>query len=477
MSVETYVEVAERARVGERVHDLPASSPVRVGWGRRRQLVTTARWAVPMGLGTGAALVAGTPAVVVCSVLAVWLLVHVCAPHTWLDTGLPKAGDLLRGALVPFGVAAAGIAAGVFPEQALTGSLMVALATTAGLVVVAGVDRLTSTPARRVVVVGDARSVATAAAAWRGRRDVNPVGACVLGPGGTPTVVPAETLGLPVVTGTDALHDVVGALAADLVMVVGATAGDADAVRRLAWALEDTDAGLLVRTELASAHPHRLRMTRLADCALVAVAPSRARWHVRATKQVLDRAGAALLLVLLAPVLVAMVAAVRLESPGRGLFTQIRVGQDGRPFRVFKVRTMCAAAEQIKGSLGDADEGNGLLFKIRQDPRVTRVGRLLRRTSLDELPQLINVLRGEMSLVGPRPALPDEVARYDETTRRRLAVRPGMTGLWQVSGRSDLDLETAMSLDLRYTDNVTVTEDLRICLRTVGAVATGRGAY
>ena len=124
-----------------------------------------------------------------------------------------------------------------------------------------------------------------------------------------------------------------------------------------------------------------------------------------------------------------------------------------------------------------ADEGNGLLFKIRQDPRVTRVGRVLRRTSLDELPQLLNVLRGEMSLVGPRPALPEEVARYDDAARRRLAVRPGMTGLWQVSGRSDLDVDTAMSLDLRYTDNVTVTEDLRICLRTVGAVTSGRGAY
>ena len=123
------------------------------------------------------------------------------------------------------------------------------------------------------------------------------------------------------------------------------------------------------------------------------------------------------------------------------------------------------------------DEGNGVLFKVRRDPRITRVGGMLRKTSLDELPQLLNVVRGEMSLVGPRPALPQEVEQYDEMARRRLAVQPGMTGLWQVSGRSDLDWDTTVDLDVTYTDNVTIAEDLRICLRTVKAVTSGRGAY
>lgn len=480
MSVETYVEVGERPARVDGIHLPHAVGAVELGPARRRRLRPVARSVVPVLAGAFVALVVEAPAVVACSVLATWLVAHVCAPHTRTGTGVPTAGDVLRGVLVPLGAAAAAIAAGVFPEQALTGSLLVALAATAGLVVVAAVEWLAAPGASRVLVVGDGPAVTRTLAAWRGRRDLTPVGACVPHQGdrrGRYDEPDPETLGLPVFSGTRGLRGAVGALAADLVVVVGSPSLDADEVRRLAWALEDTGAVLLVRTELGSAHPHRLRMTRLADCALVEVAPSRAPWHVRAGKQVVDRVGAAVLLVLLAPVLAAMVVAVRLESPGRGLFTQTRIGLDGRPFRVFKVRTMCLEAEEVKHTLGGADEGNGLLFKIRRDPRVTRVGRLLRRTSLDELPQLLNVLRGEMSLVGPRPALPEEVARYDDTARRRLAVRPGMTGLWQVSGRSDLDLETAMALDLRYTDNVTVTEDLRICLRTVGAVASGRGAY
>jgi lipopolysaccharide/colanic/teichoic acid biosynthesis glycosyltransferase len=172
-----------------------------------------------------------------------------------------------------------------------------------------------------------------------------------------------------------------------------------------------------------------------------------------------------------------MVVAVRLESRGRGLFTQTRVGQNGRLFKVYKMRTMCADAEERKQELSEVDEGNGVLFKMRRDPRITRVGGILRKTSLDELPQLLNVVRGEMSLVGPRPALPQEVEQYDETARRRLAVKPGMTGLWQVSGRSDLDWDTTVDLDVTYTDNVTIAKDLQICLRTVKAVTSGRGAY
>jgi lipopolysaccharide/colanic/teichoic acid biosynthesis glycosyltransferase len=192
-------------------------------------------------------------------------------------------------------------------------------------------------------------------------------------------------------------------------------------------------------------------------------------------KGLLDRAAAAVMLLVLLPVLVAIAVVIRLDSPGRAFFRQVRVGRNGELFRIYKFRTMVAGAEELKASL-DNSEGNGLLFKQRNDPRVTRVGRILRRTSLDEIPQLINVLRGEMSLVGPRPALPEEVEQYTWLEQRRLAVTPGITGAWQVGGRSDLSREAAMDLDVTYTDNWSLSSDFSILSRTLPAVIKGRGA-
>ena len=283
--------------------------------------------------------------------------------------------------------------------------------------------------------------------------------------------------GLPTGRGVDDLAERVTRLRADAVVVLPSPAIDASALRRMSWALEGTDATLAIKTELQNVSSHRLAVSRIADFTVAEVAPSRAPVHVRAAKALIDRVGGMLLLVLLSPLLVSMIVAVRLESRGRGLFTQTRVGQNGRLFKVYKMRTMCADAEERKQELSEVDEGNGVLFKMRRDPRITRVGGILRKTSLDELPQLLNVVRGEMSLVGPRPALPQEVEQYDETARRRLAVKPGMTGLWQVSGRSDLDWDTTVDLDVTYTDNVTIAKDLQICLRTVKAVTSGKGAY
>jgi len=192
---------------------------------------------------------------------------------------------------------------------------------------------------------------------------------------------------------------------------------------------------------------------------------------------VFDRVGAALLLTAFAPVLAAVALAVRLDSPGPVLFRQVRVGRYGRAFQIYKFRTMHVDAERRLAEVRHLNEQDGVLFKIRDDPRVTRVGRYLRRFSLDELPQLFNVLGGTMSLVGPRPPLPREVAAYPADARRRLAVRPGMTGLWQVSGRSDLPWEEAVRLDLRYVENWSLTLDLVILLRTLTAVWRGAGAY
>jgi lipopolysaccharide/colanic/teichoic acid biosynthesis glycosyltransferase len=197
----------------------------------------------------------------------------------------------------------------------------------------------------------------------------------------------------------------------------------------------------------------------------------------RVLKHALDRAAAAVALLLLSPLLGVLVVLIRRDSPGGALFRQPRVGLGGGVFTCLKFRTMCDDAERQVVDLVDRNETGGTLFKIRSDPRITRIGGVLRRYSLDELPQLINVLRGEMSLVGPRPPLQREVDAYQVDVRRRLLVRPGMTGLWQVSGRSDLTWEEAVRLDLYYVENWSPLLDLTILWRTLNAVWTGHGAY
>jgi lipopolysaccharide/colanic/teichoic acid biosynthesis glycosyltransferase len=227
--------------------------------------------------------------------------------------------------------------------------------------------------------------------------------------------------------------------------------------------------------ELPRVHARRLGVDLLDDQPLLTVARPKPSPIVRVVKGLLDRAAAAMMLLVLSPVLVAIAVVIRLDSPGRALFRQVRVGRNGELFRIYKFRTMVADAEELKATLENS-EGNGLLFKQRNDPRVTRAGRVLRRTSLDEIPQLINVLRGEMSLVGPRPALPEEVDQYTWLEERRLAVTPGITGAWQVGGRSDLSREAAMDLDITYTDNWSLSSDFSILSRTLPAVIKGRGA-
>lgn len=228
-------------------------------------------------------------------------------------------------------------------------------------------------------------------------------------------------------------------------------------------------------SELPLEHVEAAPPPRRAD--LRRVAESRPCAATSTGKRSVDVLGAGLLLLALAPLLAAIALAVRLGSRGPAIFRQERIGIDGHPFTVLKFRTMRQGAEAETVFLRRRHPTTGPLFKLVDDPRVTGVGRHLRRHSLDELPQLVNVLRGEMSLVGPRPALPEEVAGYADRVRRRLAVRPGLTGLWQVSGRSDLSWEESVDLDLRYVDEASATMDLRILALTVPAVLFGRGAY
>ncbi len=196
-----------------------------------------------------------------------------------------------------------------------------------------------------------------------------------------------------------------------------------------------------------------------------------------ALKTFADRTIAGAAVMLLLPVLVFLATVIRLEIRGPALFRQVRVGRGGQPFTMLKFRTMYADAEARRAALEAQNEGHGPLFKLRRDPRITRFGRWLRRTSLDELPQLINIARGDMSLVGPRPALPREVAQYDPVACRRLLVRPGLTGLWQVHGRSDLSWEESRRLDVRYVENWSLGFDLSIVVRTISVVLRGKGAY
>lgn len=210
---------------------------------------------------------------------------------------------------------------------------------------------------------------------------------------------------------------------------------------------------------------------------LIGVKPvSISGWNL-ALKRAMDVVIASLGLILLSPLLLIIAAVIKLDSPGPAVFEQTRIGRAGRPFTLFKFRSMHQGAESEQKSLLDLNEAVGPIFKIKDDPRRTKLGRLLRRTSLDEFPQLYNVLRGEMSLIGPRPALPSEVERYQEWHKKRLQTRPGITGLWQVSGRSDLTFDEMVLLDIYYVENWSLLLDLRVALKTIPAWLLGTGAY
>lgn len=247
-------------------------------------------------------------------------------------------------------------------------------------------------------------------------------------------------------------------------------------LHRLAWELEDSTAELVVDPGLMEVAGPRMHVRPVDGLPLLRLTEPRFGGLSRILKGAFDRLSALLLLVLLAPVFVGIAIAIKTDG-GPVFFRQTRVGQGGSAFRMVKFRSMVVDAEKLRLQLVEANEGAGPLFKMRHDPRVTRVGQWLRRYSLDELPQLFNVLGGSMSLVGPRPPLPEEVLTYSREMHRRLHVRPGLTGLWQVSGRSNLSWEESIRLDLRYVENWSLALDALILWKTLGAVIKGEGAY
>jgi exopolysaccharide biosynthesis polyprenyl glycosylphosphotransferase len=248
-------------------------------------------------------------------------------------------------------------------------------------------------------------------------------------------------------------------------------------LRELAWELEKTDTDLCVAPALLDIAGPRTTIRPVAGLPLLHMDHPEFTGARQVIKTVFDRVFAVTALMVLSPLFVILCSIIRHSDGGPAFFRQVRVGKDGRPFVLFKFRTMVPDAEAQKAELALLNETDAVLFKMRKDPRVTSVGARLRRWSIDELPQLINVLRGDMSLVGPRPALPEEAARYRDHVRRRLMVRPGLTGLWQVNGRADLSWEESVRLDLRYVENWSFLLDVQIIWKTWAAIRHGSGAY
>ena len=249
-------------------------------------------------------------------------------------------------------------------------------------------------------------------------------------------------------------------------------------LRRMTWELEGSGVDVVVAPSVTDVTGPRIHIRPVAGLPLLHVEEPSFSGGRRIVKSLFDRFIALFALLVLSPLMLAIAAAVRLTSSGPALFCQTRVGRGGREFRIYKFRSMrVTAEEELAALLAYNEAADGLLFKLRKDPRITRVGGWLRRLSLDELPQLINVVKGEMSLVGPRPPLPTEVAQYASDVRRRLLVKPGLTGLWQVSGRSDLSWEQSVRLDLHYVENWSLALDIMILWKTTWAVLRSRGAY
>ncbi|MBF6176293.1 sugar transferase [Nocardia blacklockiae] len=329
----------------------------------------------------------------------------------------------------------------------------------------------------RVLVVGSRGAAAAMVAAfWRDPQSGHSVvGVCT--PDGDVPDLEVAGRTVPVVGDDRSVLEAVRATGADTVAVTATdNLGPAD-FRHLAWELDAPGVELIVAPGLVDIAGTRLTHRLVADMPMLHVEKPQYDRAKSVGKAVFDFCFAAGALLAIAPVLVAIACAVKFTSPGPVFYRSERIGRDGKPFRMTKFRSMYVDADAHVAELIAAAGGNPLFFKMRDDPRVTPVGRLIRRYSLDELPQFFNVLHGDMSVVGPRPQVRREVDSYDGMMRRRLLVKPGVTGLWQVSGRSDLSVEDAMRMDLSYVENWSMVLDLLLIARTIGAVTRGDGAY
>lgn len=332
----------------------------------------------------------------------------------------------------------------------------------------------------RVLVVGSAPAVrdlttALAREPWSG---YEVVGACIPGP---PTSREIEIPGVGTIPTFGNESNAVGAVTATNSGAVAVTATeqlDGRRIRDLSWELEKLNIDLLVAPGVVDVAGPRLHMRPVAGLPLIHVEKPQYHGAKQFEKRTFDVVFSSMVLLCALPLLIAVAAAIKLTSRGPVFYRQERIGLDGKAFEMVKFRTMVEGADTMVDQLVDLNESDGgVLFKIREDPRVTPVGRFLRKYSLDEIPQFINVLKRDMSVVGPRPPLASEVKSYDDYARRRLLVRPGITGLWQVSGRSDLSWEDTVRLDLFYVENWSMMADVLIAVKTVKAILAHSGAY
>jgi exopolysaccharide biosynthesis polyprenyl glycosylphosphotransferase len=327
---------------------------------------------------------------------------------------------------------------------------------------------------RRVVAVGGPHDIEELVTVLHRERyaGYEIVGACV------PTGVTCDDMPpVPCLGSVSDTRRVCEELGADTVLVARGGYSSSSDLRQIAWDLGDSDIDLVVVPSLTDIAGPRIHMRPVAGLPLLHIEGPQADEAGGLDKRLFDVVGSVALLVLTAPLILLVSAAIWIEDRGPIIYRQLRIGRDGQAFDCFKLRSMYVGADELELDLRDGANHDGALFKLPRDPRVTRAGRFIRRYSLDELPQLLNVLRGEMSLVGPRPQQLWEVETYTEAARRRLLVRPGMTGLWQVSGRSSLSWDEAVRLDLYYVDNWSMLTDLAIMSKTVKAVLTSEGAY
>jgi exopolysaccharide biosynthesis polyprenyl glycosylphosphotransferase len=303
-------------------------------------------------------------------------------------------------------------------------------------------------------------------------------GVCVPGWGtGRGNTLNVDGHAVPVLGDETDVTEALRATDANVVAVSNTEYVGTDGMRALAWQLEAVDADLVVAPGVIDVAGPRLQIHPVAGLPLLHVDRPQYRGAVKSRKLALDLIGAGIWLLLLWPFFLVVAILIKLDSRGLVFYRAERIGLNGKPFAMLKFRTMVVDAEERRIVLPGRNDGAGPLFKMRHDPRVTKVGRWLRRLRIDEAPQLINVLLGQMSLVGPRPPLRSEVATYSGDVHRRLLVKPGITGLWQVSGRSDLSWEDSVRLDLYYVENWSLIQDLMIVWRTIGTVLRGRGAY
>jgi exopolysaccharide biosynthesis polyprenyl glycosylphosphotransferase len=333
--------------------------------------------------------------------------------------------------------------------------------------------RLRINGGENVVVVGSLESVRRTIAEWDEIGLLNVVGVCL----SEADFGPEDVDGVPVLGSVGDVASMTRRMKIDVVAVHDVDKLGGLQLAKLQWALEDVGTQMSIITPMTNTVVDRARVRTVGRRLIVDVAYSKPSGMVAVIKGLLDRAIALLGLVIAFPVLALCALLVKLDSAGPVIFKQTRVREHGRTFTMYKLRTMTEDAEDRLADLIELNEVGGGLFKMKADPRVTRIGNWLRRLSLDELPQLWNVVRGDMSLIGPRPALPSEVASYDQIARRRLAVKPGLTGLWQVSGRSNLSWDESVRIDHDYVDNWRPTRDLSIALRTVKAVLSKDGAH